>query len=92
MRETPQDLERLQELLAANIERAGGFLRGAFEMPERSLSATQLAGVLDGHPTVALATTMAKGEPRVAPTNAIFYRGAFHVPTVAASARPPHRE
>jgi Pyridoxamine 5'-phosphate oxidase len=88
----PQDLERLQELLTASIERAGGFLRGAFQIPERSLSATQLAGVLDAYPTVALATTTSKGEPRVAPTNAIFYRGAFQVPTVAASARARHVE
>jgi hypothetical protein len=90
LRETPADLERLQELLDASIERAGEFLRSSFQMPERSLSAAQLAGVLDGHPTVALATTTAKGEPRVAPIDALFYRGFFHVPTVAASARARH--
>ena len=90
MNENPQDLRRLQDLLDASIERAGGFLRSSFEMPERSLSAAQLVGALDGHLTAALATTTAKGEPRVAPVNAIFCRGAFHVPTVAASARTRH--
>ena len=90
MNENPQDLRRLQDLLDASIERAGVFLRSSFEMPERSLSAAQLVGALEGHLTVALATTTASGEPRVAPINAVFYRGAFHVPTVASSARARH--
>ena len=55
MRETPGDIQQLQELLDASIERAGELLRSSFQMPERSLWAAQLAGVLDGHPTVALA-------------------------------------
>jgi nitroimidazol reductase NimA-like FMN-containing flavoprotein (pyridoxamine 5'-phosphate oxidase superfamily) len=56
-------------------------------MPEHSLSAQQLAIHLQGSLTVALATVTAAGEPRVAPINALFFRGAFYVPTVAESAR-----
>ena len=90
MRETPQDLERLQTLLDRSIEQATPFLRSSFEMPEHSLSAAQLAGHLHGSLTVALATTTARGEPRVAPIGALFVHGSFHVPSVAQAARSRH--
>jgi pyridoxamine 5'-phosphate oxidase-like protein len=90
MRETEADLERLQALLDDSIERAGRFLRSSFEMPEHSLSATQLAAHLQGALTVALATTTARGEPRVAPIGALFVRATFHVPSVAQAARARH--
>jgi hypothetical protein len=90
MRESPDDLERLQALIDRSIEGAGAFLRSAFEMPDRSLSAQQLVDRLQGSLTVALATTTARGEPRVAPINALFVRAAFHVPTVAQAARTRH--
>jgi Pyridoxamine 5'-phosphate oxidase len=90
MRETAADLERLQALLDRSIERAGPFLRSSFEMPEHSLLAAQLAGHLQGLLTVALATTTARGEPRVAPIGALFVRATFHVPSVAQAARARH--
>ena len=90
MRETPEDLKRLQALLDDSATRASPFLRRSFEIPERSLSAQQLASYLTGSLTVALATVTAKGEPRVAPINALFYRGSFHIPTVAQAARARH--
>ncbi len=90
MRETAGDLERLQRLLDDSAERASGFLRSSFEIPERSLSAEQLAARLPGALTVALGTVTARGEPRVAPINAFFLRAAFYVPTVAESARARH--
>lgn len=90
MKETPEDLRKLQDLLDESIERAGAFLRDSFEMPELSLSAVELAEVLHGSLTVAFSTTTAGGEPRVAPVGALFYRGRFHVPTVAESARARH--
>lgn len=90
MRETPDDMERLQMLLDRSVTRAGAFLRSSFEMPEHSLSATQLVRYLEGVQTLALATVTAKGEPRVAPTGAVFYRGRFCIPTVATAARTRH--
>jgi Pyridoxamine 5'-phosphate oxidase len=90
MRESPADLERLQALIDRSIEGAGPFLRNAFEMPQRSLSAEQLVDRLVGSITVALATVTARGEPRVAPIGALFVRAAFHVPTVAQAARTRH--
>jgi Pyridoxamine 5'-phosphate oxidase len=90
MRESAEDLERLQALIDRSIEGAGPFLRSSFEMPERSLSVRQLVERLQGRLTVALATTTARGEPRVAPIGALFVRGAFCVPTVAQAARTRH--
>ncbi|HXO09094.1 MAG TPA: pyridoxamine 5'-phosphate oxidase family protein [Solirubrobacteraceae bacterium] len=90
MRETPDDLRRLRALLDASATRASPFLRASFEIPERSLSAEQLVKHLTGSLTVALATVTAKEEPRVAPINALFYRGSFHIPTVAQAARARH--
>ena len=90
MRETAGDLNELQALLEDSATRASPFLRASFEIPEHSLSAEQVAGHLAGSLTVALATVTAKGEPRVAPINALFYRGSFHIPTVAQAARARH--
>lgn len=90
MRETPEDVTRLEGLLRQSIERAGPFLRSSFEMPEHSLSARQLIAYLQGVQTVGLATVTAKGEPRVAPIGAIFYRGTFCIPTTAEAARTRH--
>ncbi len=87
MRETPADLRQLQALLDESVAVATPFLRRSFEMPEHSLSARQLAVHLQGSLTVALATVTKQGEPRVAPINALFFRGSFYVPTVAESAR-----
>jgi nitroimidazol reductase NimA-like FMN-containing flavoprotein (pyridoxamine 5'-phosphate oxidase superfamily) len=90
MRETPADLQRLQVLIDDSIERATAFLRSSFEMPGHSLSAAQLAAHLQGALTVSLATVTARGEPRVAPINAVFLRGQFYLPTVAEAARARH--
>jgi hypothetical protein len=88
--EAAADLERLQAVLDSSIEGAGPFLRSSFEMPEHSLSAEQLVVHLQGSLTVALATVTARGEPRVAPINALFVHGAFCVPSVAQAARARH--
>src|SRR5690349_17465632 len=83
MKETPEDIIQLQAILDQSIEKAGSFLRSSMEMPEHSLSATQLVNYLQGNQTVAFATVTAKGEPRIAPIGSFFYRGHFYIPTVA---------
>lgn len=90
MKETQADIDHLQAVLDTSIVRAGDFLRRSFQMPEHSLSAIELAQKLQGVRTVALATVTAKGEPRVAPIGAIFYRGDFYIPTVATAVRTRH--
>ena len=90
MEETPEDIARLEALLTRSTEQAGPFLRASFEMPAHSLSARQLIAYWQGVQTVALATVTARGEPRVAPIGAIFYRGQIYIPTVADAARTKH--
>jgi hypothetical protein len=90
VRETAVELGALQALLERSIEGAGAFLRSSFQMPEHSLSAAQLAAHLQGSLTVALATTTARGEPRVAPIGALFVLAAFCLPSVAQAARTRH--
>jgi hypothetical protein len=90
VRETAEEMQRLQVLLDVSIEAASPFLRSSFEMPEHSLSAAQLTTYLQGALTVALATVTARGEPRVAPIGALFLHGSFYVPTVAQSTRARH--
>jgi Pyridoxamine 5'-phosphate oxidase len=90
MLETPEDIAELQALLDRSIAQAGPFLRDSFQMPEHSLTAAQLVVYLQGIQNVALATTTARGEPRVAPIGSLFYRGHFCIPTVAAAARARH--
>ncbi len=90
MKETQEDIERLQALLDNSIERAGTFLRRSFQMPEHSLSARQLIDCWQNVQTVALATVTTKGEPRIAPVSALLYRGEISIPTVATAARTRH--
>lgn len=90
MHESEADLARLQAVLEASIAQAGEFLRSSLQMPDCSLSAAQVVRYLVGNQVVALATVTAKGEPRVAPIGSLFYRGAFHIPTVATAARTRH--
>lgn len=87
MRETEDDVAWLQSVLDSSIERAGAYLRSSFRMPDHSMRAGQVIALLDGILEVALASVTAKGEPRVSPTGALFWRGRFYVPTLAAAAR-----
>src|SRR5437868_6447573 len=90
MRETPEDIERLQALLDTSIQRAGAFLRRSFQMPEHSLTAQELVDCLMDVQTVALATITTRGEPRIAPIGSLLYRGEIYIPTVATAARTRH--
>jgi N-acetylglutamate synthase-like GNAT family acetyltransferase len=90
MRETQEDIERLQALLDTSIQRAGAFLRRSFQMPEHSLTAQQLIDCWLDVQTVALATVTTRGEPRIAPIGSLLYRGEIYIPTVATAARTRH--
>src|SRR6266480_1540763 len=90
MRETQEDIERLQALLDNSIERAGTFLRRSFQMPEHSLTAQELVDCWQDVPTIALATVTMRGEPRISPIGSLLYRGDIYIPTVATAARTRH--
>lgn len=67
MRETDYDLQELQMRIDHSVTSAGEFLKQAFQIPDCSLNAEQLAKYLQGLQTVALASVTGDAEPRVAP-------------------------
>lgn len=76
MRETPEDLERLQSVLDQSHAAGGDHLRSIIT-EERRLNATELAERLTGMKLLALATSTSAGAPIVGPVDGIFFRGEF---------------
>src|SRR5213596_1484893 len=89
VRETPDDLTALQDLLDRSYASAGAHLL-RIHTPERRLSAAQVGERLDGMCLLALATVTADGRPLVGPVDGIFYRGAFHFGSSPDSMRFRH--
>jgi nitroimidazol reductase NimA-like FMN-containing flavoprotein (pyridoxamine 5'-phosphate oxidase superfamily) len=86
------ELAALQRLLDESARSAGDALRETFEPEGHILSARQLAAYFDRGRGFALATVTAKGDPRVAPVGAVFYKAKFHVPAADYSRRVAHIE
>ncbi len=89
MRETAQDLARLQDLLDRSYETAGPHLRNVIT-PERRLTAAQLVERLDGMCLLALATVTADGRPINGPVDGFFYRGEWYFGSSPESLRFRH--
>ncbi|MFE6049166.1 pyridoxamine 5'-phosphate oxidase family protein [Kitasatospora sp. NPDC056446] len=89
MRETPEELDRLQALLDASLSRSTAHLRSIIS-DERTLTAEQLTGVLTGMCTLALSTVTAKGEPRISAVDGHFLHGKWHFGTARGAAKARH--
>jgi len=89
MRETPEDLERLQAVIDRSYAKAGPHLL-AIHTPERRLDAAAVAEKMTGMKLLALATTSAAGHPVVGPVDGIFLHGAFHFGSAPESVRARH--
>jgi len=89
MRETPGDIDALQELLDRSYAAAGQHLQRIIT-PERRLSAEQVAERLTGMRLLALATATADGRPIVGPVDGVFFRGSFHFGSSPDSVRFRH--
>ena len=89
MHETDDDLRVLQDLLDRSHANAGPHLRSIFS-DERGIPAEELPGLLPGVQVLALATVTARGEPRVAPVDGLFFRGHWHFGSAQSSARFRH--
>jgi general stress protein 26 len=76
VRETPEDVRRLQALLDESDARGGSHLRSIIT-DERRLSAEQLIERLQGMSLLTLATATRDGAPIAGPVDGIFYRGEF---------------
>lgn len=89
MEETAADLLELQTLLDESHARAGAHLRSVIT-DERRMTAVEVADALPGMRLLALATVTERGEPRVGPVDAFFYRGRFWFGSSPSSARFRH--
>ena len=86
MYETEEDLRRLDMLLDASYARAGSHLRSIWG-EETRMSAEAVSAELAGIEVLDLATVTRRGEPRVAPVDGLFFRGAFWFGSAESSAR-----
>jgi uncharacterized pyridoxamine 5'-phosphate oxidase family protein len=84
--ESDEDLRALQALLDASYGRAGAHLRSIWG-PDDRLDARRCSTELKGVQVLDLATVTRRGEPRVAPVDGLFYRGAFWFGSAANSRR-----
>lgn len=89
MRETSEELHRLQALLDASTAMAGGHLRSILT-EERRLDAHQLSAVLKGMRLLTVATVTADGRPIASPVDGYFLHGSFWFSTSRHSVRARH--
>src|SRR5580658_7953815 len=89
MLETPNELDRLQQLLDKSAAEAGPHLRGIIT-DERRLSAEQVCQRLQGMYLLALATVTADGRPLVGPVDGYLLHGSFYFSSGRASVRIRH--
>ncbi|MCE7003903.1 pyridoxamine 5'-phosphate oxidase family protein [Kibdelosporangium philippinense] len=89
MRETPEELASLQDLLDASLSRSTSHLRSIINT-ERTLTAVQATQVLTGMCTVALSTVTAKGEPRISGVDGHFLHGTWVFGTARDAAKARH--
>jgi hypothetical protein len=89
VRETPEELDRLQALLDTSHARAGAHLR-AIITDERTLTARELAGLMTGMRTLALATVSTAGEPRVSGVDGHLLHGRWVFTTAGVALKARH--
>jgi hypothetical protein len=89
MFETEEELTGLQSLLDASLSRSTEHLRSIVS-PEHTLGAERLAGVLTGMCVLSLATTTARGEPRISAVDGHFLHGRWVFGTSRTAAKARH--
>ncbi len=89
MRETPDDLNRLQMVLDASAAAAGPHLRDVIS-EDRRLTAAQVCERLQGMRLLVLATSTADGRPLVGPVDGYFIHGDFSFSSGKDSVRMRH--
>jgi nitroimidazol reductase NimA-like FMN-containing flavoprotein (pyridoxamine 5'-phosphate oxidase superfamily) len=89
MLETPEELDRLQELLDRSAAAAGPHLRGIIT-DDRRLDAAQTCQLLQGMRLLVVATVTADGRPLAGPVDGYFLHGSFYFSSGRDSVRMRH--
>src|ERR1700733_2748256 len=89
MLETPDDIDRLQQLLDRSAAGAGSHLRDIIT-DERRLTAVQLSQILQGMRLLVMATVSADGRPLAGPVDGYFLHGSFYFSSGRNSVRMRH--
>jgi len=89
MLETPEEIDRLQQLLDRSAAGAGPHLAGIIT-GERRLPAAQLTGRLQGMRLLVVATVTADGRPLAGPVDGYFLHGSFWFSSGRNSVRMRH--
>jgi hypothetical protein len=89
MLETPEEIDRLQELLDRSAAGAGPHLRGIITH-ERRLSAARLCQLLQGMRLLVAATVTADGRPLAGPVDGYLLHGSFYFSSGRDSVRMRH--
>ncbi len=89
MRESAEEIDRLQAILDESYGRAGAHLRSIIT-PERRLNAEQVCTELQGMTLLSLATVNSRCEPIVGPVDGMFLRGVFWFGSAENSLRFRH--
>jgi general stress protein 26 len=76
MLETPEEIDRLQDLLDRSAAGAGPHMSGIIG-PERRVSAARLCEILRGMRLITVATVTADGRPVSGPVDGYFLHGSF---------------
>lgn len=90
MYETNDDLAWLDELLTRSLRGASEHLRSIVTEGERTLDAAQMAQVLTGMRTLALATTTSQGEPRISGVDGHFLKAHWVFSTSGSAVKARH--
>ena len=89
MRETPEEIDRLQQLLDRSAAGAGPHLSGIIS-DERRLTAAQVSERLQGMRLLVVATVTADGRPLAGPVDGYFIHGEFYFSSGRNSVRMRH--
>lgn len=88
MRETPDEVDALQRLLDASLDRGGPHLRSV--LTGHGIPAAELTGLLTGMRLLVLATTASDGRPVTGTVDGFFVHGRFHFGTAPNALRVHH--
>jgi len=77
MRETADEINGLQELFDASLQRSGEHLRGIIEPGRRTPSAATVCRLLEGMKVLIVATVGADGRPRTSAVDGHFLHGRW---------------